>query len=227
MPCGLPWERFQKPNSCYQNVAKTLHYLSTDHSIADPLYRSRSVPCDRLSFTGSSGTRIISILKKDAGISEITLNLRELDLDGADLGPLRLGSSRNPAVVVRSIHVDYSPGELYQRKVKKIMASGMEIHAEFKNGTPGLCGFDLAELFNRLKSLAPRHSASGDHPLPFFPQRIQIKGATLLCEITGQVYRIPFEIVTVKEAGTAPILNVLIDMYPRGGRRLKFQPVWI
>ena len=31
-------------------------------------------------------TWIISILKKDAGISEITLNMRELDLDGADLG---------------------------------------------------------------------------------------------------------------------------------------------
>ena len=48
-------------------------------------------------------SRIISILKKDVGISEFTVNLRELDLAGADLGPLRLGSPQNPALLIRSI----------------------------------------------------------------------------------------------------------------------------
>ena len=59
-------------------------------------------------------SNIISILKKDVGISEFSLNLRELDLAGADLGPLVLGSQQNPALLIRSIQLDYSPGELYQ-----------------------------------------------------------------------------------------------------------------
>ena len=55
-------------------------------------------------------SKIISILKKDVGISEFTVNLRELDLAGADLGPLHLGSQQNPALLIRSIQVDYSAG---------------------------------------------------------------------------------------------------------------------
>jgi len=51
-------------------------------------------------------SKLISILKKNAGISEFSLDFRQLDLKGADLGPLRLGSPQNPAVIVRSVQVD-------------------------------------------------------------------------------------------------------------------------
>ena len=161
-------------------------------------------------------SRIISILKKDAGISEFTLNLRELDLGGADLGPLRLGPPQNPALVIRSIQVDYSPGELYQGKVKNIVASGVELYAEFKKGKLGLRSFDLAELFKRLGASRPKNMASGDHSFAFVPRRIEINSATLIFEANGQTYRIPFEMVATAEAGAAPILNALVHLYPRG-----------
>lgn len=160
--------------------------------------------------------RIVSILKKDVGISEVTLNLHKLYLRGADLGPLSLGSIQNPALVIRSLHVDYSPGELYRRNVKNIVVGGVELHAEFKNGKVGLRGFDLAELLNRLETKTPKDNAAGDTSFPFFPQRIEINSATLHFEINGQTHRIPFEMVAVKEAEAAPILNVLVDLYPRG-----------
>ncbi len=161
-------------------------------------------------------SRIISILKKDVGISEFALNLRELDLSGADLGPLHLGSPQNPALIIRSIQVDYSPGELYQKKIKAIMASGVELYTEFKNGQLGLRGFDLEQLFTRLEAAGSKNKASDDRSLPALPQRIEINSATLICEINAQTYRIPFEMVAAAEDKAKPILNALVRLYPRG-----------
>ncbi|NIS37741.1 hypothetical protein GWN26_01365, partial [Candidatus Saccharibacteria bacterium] len=72
-------------------------------------------------------SKIISILKKETGITDFDLDVQELDLDGATLGSLRVGTPENPALIIRSIHIDYSPGEIYQKKVKKIVASGVEL----------------------------------------------------------------------------------------------------
>jgi len=161
-------------------------------------------------------SRIVSILKKDAGISELSMKLRELDLAGADLGPVRLGSPKNPALLIRSIQVDYSPGELYRKKIKNVVASGVELYAEFKDGRLGLRGFDLPELFTRLDVVRSKNEASGDHAFASFPQRIEIHSATLICEINAQTYRIPFEIVAVVEDEGTQILNALVHLYPRG-----------
>ena len=61
-------------------------------------------------------SKIISILKKDAGITDFALDFHELDLAGANLGSMRIGTAQNPALVVRSIHIDYSPVGIYQKK---------------------------------------------------------------------------------------------------------------
>ncbi|MGW8301846.1 MAG: intermembrane phospholipid transport protein YdbH family protein [Desulfobacterales bacterium] len=161
-------------------------------------------------------SRIISILKKDVGISEFTVNLRELDLAGADLGPLHLGSQQNPALLIRSIQVDYSFGELYQKKIKNVVASGVEIYAEFKNGRLGLRGFDLEKLFAQLEAARSKNKTAGDRSGPSFPQRIEINNATFVCKINGTSYRVPFEIFMVAEDQTAQILNTTVHLYLRG-----------
>jgi hypothetical protein len=165
---------------------------------------------------GALESRIVSILKKDAGISEFTLDLRELDLSGADLGPLYLGSQQNPALIIHSIQVDYSPQELYQKKIRAVVVNGVELYAEFKNGQLGLRGFDLEKLFSQLQAVRARNKRTDDRFLPSFPQRIEINSATLICEINKQAYRIPFEMVTVAQDQAAPILNVLVHLYSRG-----------
>jgi len=161
-------------------------------------------------------SRIISILKKDVGISEFTVNLRELDLAGADLGPLRLGSQQNPALLIRSIQVDYSFGELYQKKIKNVVASGVEIYAEFKNGRLGLRGFDLEKLFAQIEAVRSKNKTAADRWGPSFPQRIEINNATFVCKINETSYRVPFEIFMVAEDQTAQILNTTVHLYLRG-----------
>jgi len=161
-------------------------------------------------------SKIISILKKDAAIADFAFDFRELDLEGADIGPFYLGTSQNPALVIRSIQVDYSPGGLYQKKIKKVVASGVELYGEYKNGRWGLRDFDLEKLLNRLDAKKKKEKISDDESLASFPERIEIHNGTLICMLNGKTYRIPFEIDIVPADGAVNTLNTTARLYPRG-----------
>ena len=159
-------------------------------------------------------SRIIAILNEEAGITDLALEFQELDLTGANLGSIRIGSAQNPALIVRSIHIDYSPGEIYQKKVKQIVASGVELYCEYKNGRLGLRGFDLKKLLSRLESTAKKPAASPSDPP--FPHRIEIRNGILVGIANGREYRIPFEIDMVSAEGTISALLATAHLYPRG-----------
>ena len=161
-------------------------------------------------------SKIISIIKKDTGITDFEIDFHELDLAGANLGSMRIGTPQNPALVIRSIHVDYSPGEIYQKKVKKIVANGVELYCEYKNGQLGLRGFDLKKFLAHLNSSKTENKTSDDHSYPSFPKRIEINNGTLICTLEETTYRIPFEIDIVAEKNAAHILKATARMYPRG-----------
>ena len=159
-------------------------------------------------------SRIISILKKEAGITDLALEFQELDLTGANLGSMRIGSAQNPALIVRSIHIDYSPGEIYQKKVKKIVASGVELYFEYQNGRLGFRGFDLKKFLSRFESNKKKADAQLSYPP--FPQRIEINNGTLIGSANGREYRVPFEIDVVSAEGTVNDLHATARLYPRG-----------
>ncbi|MBW2479653.1 MAG: hypothetical protein JRF38_06655, partial [Deltaproteobacteria bacterium] len=159
-------------------------------------------------------SRIIAILNEEAGITDLALEFQELDLTGANLGSIRIGSAQNPALIVRSIHVDYSPGEIYQKKVKQIVASGVELYCEYKNGRLGLRGFDLKKFLSRLEFNAKKPAASRSDPP--FPHRIEIRNGILVGIANGREYRIPFEIDMVSAEGTRSALIATAHLYPRG-----------
>ncbi len=161
-------------------------------------------------------SKIISIIKKDAAIADFALDFRELDLEGADIGPLYLGSAQNPALIIRSIQVDYSPGGLYQKKIKRVAASGVELYCEYKNRQLGLRGLDLEKLLNRLGSDKTKGQISDDEAPLSFPERIEIHNGTLICMVDGKTFRIPFEIDIFAEEASARILKATMSIYPRG-----------
>ena len=83
---------------------------------------------------GMLESKIISILKREAGISAFKVNIRELDLDGADLGPLQIGPQENPTLVIHSIQLDYSPGSLWQKRSTRFRSAGWIFIANMKTG---------------------------------------------------------------------------------------------
>ncbi len=161
-------------------------------------------------------SKIISILKKDTGIAEFTLDLRELDLEGANLGSLRVGNEQNPALVIRSIHIDYSPGGISQKMIQKVVASGVELYFEYKNGRIGFRGFDLEKFLAQLKSKQTKDRNAADPSSPSFPQHIQVNNGMLIGIVNEKAYRIPFEIDIAPAQDAVNTLNTNVRLYPRG-----------
>ena len=160
-------------------------------------------------------SKLISILKKDAGITEFSLNFRQLDLDGADLGPLRLGSPQNPAAIIRSIQVDYTAGELYRKKIKKIAASGVELYVEQKNGRWGLRGFDIKQLLGRFNATPAKGGLFGNDARSF-PNHIEINNGILIWATEKATYRLAFEFDMQPHESADHILVANARLYPRG-----------
>ncbi|MDH4011674.1 MAG: hypothetical protein OEU55_13210, partial [Desulfobacterales bacterium] len=161
-------------------------------------------------------SKIISILNKDAGIPDFTLEVHELDLAGANMGSMRIGNAQNPALVVRSIHIDYSPGEIYQKKIKRIVASGVELYGEYKNGQLRFRGFDLAKVLTKLQSDKHKDKTVADPSYPPFPQRIEIYNGIFIGIANEKEYRIPFEMNIVPAKGAVNTLHAAARLYPRG-----------
>ncbi len=161
-------------------------------------------------------SKIISILKKDAAITDLALDIHELDLDGANLGSLRIGTPENPALIIRSIHIDYSPGGIYQKKIKKISINGIEIYCELKHGRFGFRGFDLEKALAQFDSAETKKKAPDDHHYPFFPQLIEINNGTLICILNEKTYRIPFEMNLTRGENDAHNLKANVRLHPRG-----------
>lgn len=160
-------------------------------------------------------SKLITILQKDAGISELSLDFRQLDLEGADLGPLRLGSPRNPAVIVQSVQVDYAAGELYRQKIKKIAASGVEIYVAHENGQWGLRGLDVEQLLRQFKA-TPAKDGNGSNDARSFPNHIQINNGIVIWNTDETTYRLAFEIDIIPHESADHILIATVHLYPRG-----------
>ena len=161
-------------------------------------------------------SKIISILKKDAGLTDFALDFHELDLEGANLGSIRIGNEQNPALVVRSIHIEYTPGGIYQKKIKNVVANGVELYCEYKNGQFGFRGFDLQKFLTQLRSDNKKDKTAADQSYPSFPERIEINNGIFIGLVNGKAYRIPFEIDMVPAQDAVNTLNTTARLYPRG-----------
>jgi hypothetical protein len=106
-------------------------------------------------------SKIISIFKKDSGLNDFTLDIQQLGLRGASLGALRIGPPQDPALVIHSLRIAYSLGEIYRKRIKKMTAGGVELYCAYENGRWRLGSLDFDQFLKRL----------GPHPWSdaFFP----------------------------------------------------------
>jgi hypothetical protein len=161
-------------------------------------------------------SKIISIFKKDTGLNDFAFDFYDLDLEGASLGSVRIGPPQNPALVIHSLHIAYSLRGIYQKKIKKITASGVELYCQYENGHLGFGNLDFDQLAKRLQSMQSKDAASADRSALYFPERIEIRNGTLIGRVNGRIDRIPFEIEASRDESSSSILKSSIQMYPRG-----------
>jgi hypothetical protein len=161
-------------------------------------------------------SKIISIFKKEVGITDFALDLHELGLKGVNLGPVRIGPPQNPALVIHSLHIGYSLRGIYQKKIKQITASGVEFHCEYKTGQLIFGSLDVDQILKGLQSTQGMDTTRVESSALFFPERIEIRNATLIGRVNGKMDRIPFEVDVTRAETAATLLTSEIRTYPRG-----------
>jgi len=160
-------------------------------------------------------TRIIPRLAADAGISDFAVSLRNIGFFGADLADLRLGPQKNPALVIRSVQVDYSPRSLYQKKIDKITLSGIDLHAELANGQFKLRGIDMDRI--AAAQAQPKTAPPPNDPSPpVILARLQVRDSQIIIGYNDQIYRIPFDLNIVPQDSDYNVWEVGAAFYPRG-----------
>ena len=111
-------------------------------------------------------SRLLPLLVAETGISDVAFEVRRVGFFGADLGEVRIGPQPNPALLIRSVQLDYSPGELYRKKIGRVVLSGIEIHGQLKNGKFSLNEIDLEKVLSNLQSRQKAQPTSGQTSPP-------------------------------------------------------------
>jgi hypothetical protein len=160
--------------------------------------------------------RIIPRLASEAGLSEFSVDVRNIGLFNADLGTLRIGPQDDPALVIRSVQIDYSPRSLYRRKIKNMTISGIELHGGLSNGRFKLQGIDIDNLMAGDPKQAQSAPPSNGTGPPVILARLEIRDSRLIVSNKNQNYRIPFEIDLVPQDAEYEKLDIAAYLYPRG-----------
>ncbi|UCF90422.1 MAG: YdbH domain-containing protein [Desulfobacterales bacterium] len=161
-------------------------------------------------------SKITSTVKAQTGIADFAVAVREFDLDGADFSALRFGAESNPALIIESIRIDYSPVELFRKKIRRVIASGVELYGELQNGRFGMRGLEVKALLESLQAQRPPGQTAIATSPPLAVDRIEIKDAIVICEINGTSYQVPLEVDIVPPKASSDVLNYNARIYLRG-----------
>ncbi len=161
-------------------------------------------------------SRLLPQLVAATGISDMAFKVRRVGFWGADLGEVRIGPQPNPALFIRAVQLDYSPRELYRKKIDRVVLSGIEVHGQLENGKFSLNGIDPQQVLSNLQSRQQAPPVSGQPPPPFLANRLEIRNAAAVFKINNRLYRIPFEIEIRPDNREYTLLEVSAWLYPRG-----------
>ena len=127
---------------------------------------------------------------RGAGFNGFSWQVRRIGLDGADIGPLQLGPEKS--LSIRSVRMDYSPGGLYDRRIRRIRISGVEIFCGIKDEKIFIRGIDPRAISAGFKSEKTAAPASERPIFPVSVGNIEISDGTLVFDREGDLQRLPF-----------------------------------
>jgi hypothetical protein len=159
---------------------------------------------------------LISEITNATGISDLSLHVREFDLDGADFGEVRFGDEAAPALIVRSIQVDYTPAGLVQKKLKQVAASGIELHIEFKDGKFGFRGVNLESLLQRVQSRLGGAADSSKTESLLTLERLVLRNVNVHIQDDSGTYLISGHVEILPERVTFDRIACTAQIYTRG-----------
>jgi len=172
-------------------------------------------------------SKLIPEIAHKAGIRNYACDVRRIGLFGADLGSVRIGNNKNPALSIASVQVDYSPKGLYEKKIKRAVLSGIELFCEYKNGKFRIREFDLKPILAQLQSSRKTAFSSTDSLQTLSIGRLEIRNAVVMFEYKGKTLRLPIELEifpgkTEQNTWRGEVLECILRVYP-GGQKIVFE----
>jgi len=161
-------------------------------------------------------SRVIPYLLAETGISNFAFNVRHLGIYGTELGVLRIGPEHNPTLIVRSVHIDYTPKKLFQKQIERITLSGIELYGQFKNGKFALGSVDFNQALTKLQSSRTSMPDSGPNMPPIFLKELEIRNAVIIITTDDGTHRLPFDIIVTPGKEDYSHLYLTASMYPWG-----------
>ena len=166
-------------------------------------------------------SKLIPEIAHKAGIRDYACDVRRIGFFGADLGSVRIGNDKNPALSIASVQIDYSPKGLYKKEIKRAVLSGIELFCEYKNGEFRIREFDLKPILAQLQSSRKTAPSSTDAARTISIARLEIRNAVVIFEFKEKSLRLPIELEIVTgttDQGTSDgdVLESILRLYPRG-----------
>jgi len=159
---------------------------------------------------------VIPRLAAAAGLPEYAVNVRNIGLFNADLGALRIGPPENPALIVQSVQIDYSPRSLYRQEIEKITLSGVELYLDTSGGEFKLRGLKLRNIADARQRPAKADAAGSNAAPPLFVKNLALRNSQMIIAYQGQHYRIPVELDVAPQDAAYSLLNAAARLYLRG-----------
>ena len=164
-------------------------------------------------------SKLIPEIAHKAGVRFYACDVRRIGFFGTDLGSVRIGNNKNPALSIASVQIDYSPGDLYKRKINKVMLSGVELFCEYKNQGFRIRQLDVKSLFAQLESSKKTVSSSTSSLETISIRRLEVRNAVVVFEYKEKTLRLPIEleIVPGKTDSKMPegeVLECILRLYP-------------
>jgi hypothetical protein len=164
-------------------------------------------------------SKLIPEIAHNAGVEFYACDVRRIGFFGTDLGSVRIGNDKNPALSIASVQIDYSPGELYKKEIKKVMLSGIELFCEYKDQEFKIRELDLKRFIAQLES-SKKTSSSSTSPLEtLWIRRLVVRNAVVVFEYKGKTLRLPIELEIVpgktdQSTGEGEIIECVLKVYP-------------
>ena len=151
---------------------------------------------------------------RQAGLEELSWEVRNIGATGADIGSVRLGPENEQAFSADVVRLDYTPGGLADKHVKRILISGVEFHCAYREGEFSIRGIDPEQFATQSPSGAD--AASFHLDLPFSFESLTIRNAVVFFTWQDLTYRIPLHAQFLSEKKrNQPVLVGKLHLIPR------------
>ncbi|MBN1931988.1 MAG: YdbH domain-containing protein [Desulfobacterales bacterium] len=166
-------------------------------------------------------SRFLPKITEKFGFENFKCDVRRIGLTGADFGSIAIGDSKQKALTIGSLAIDYSPKALFfERYIKRIELNAIEIFIEIINGKLLIHGLELNRFLKHFQSDSqkPFSSANLSPKIPI--GNLQILNALLALNWEGNYFLFPFEFKINTKNTKGDLLHCALHLYLRGRKIL-------